>query len=88
MNCKNSNANSKYSFFLYPKDEELKQIWIQNCRSESNIYSNGVYRVNSKVCGYHFEEHLFINPDKKNRLKKQAIPTLFVDYGKIVFINN
>lgn len=42
--------------------------------------------MNPKVCGYHFKDDAFINPEKKNEIKNKANPTLFVDHGKIILM--
>jgi len=37
----------------------------------------------TRVCGTHFELHCFKNIELKNRLKPGAVPSLFLDNGKI-----
>ena len=52
--------------------------WIQNTRRADLRDKNPVYCYkNLRLCGEHFEDSAFHNTTKRNRLKKDAIPTIF-----------
>lgn len=81
-NCQNKQSKS-ISFFGYPlSNKELRELWIQNCGIQDLLKPNEKFKTNLKVCACHFEENMFINPLKRNRIKPNAIPTLFFNSGK------
>lgn len=71
--------NSKVSFYCFPKNENLKQIWIKKCNRNEHM---SVQRA--RVCSLHFRDDDFqrdrrnelLNMPQKLRLKKGSIPTL------------
>jgi len=82
-NCQNKQSQS-ISYFGYPLfNKPLRQIWIQNCGLQGLVNADD-NRISThlKVCGCHFEDTMFLNPLKRNRLKRNAIPRLFFDNGK------
>lgn len=79
--CNNTYANSNVSFFGYP-DSSIRDIWIGNCGTQGLAAIRNNKKKYLKVCGHHFEKSMFINPNKRNRLKPNAIPTLFKNEGK------
>uniref|UniRef100_A0A2S2NST0 Repressor of the inhibitor of the protein kinase n=1 Tax=Schizaphis graminum TaxID=13262 RepID=A0A2S2NST0_SCHGA len=62
------------SFFSFPKDPDRCEIWLERCQLPAETLS----QKNIKVCGKHFEKIMFLN-FLENRLKPDAIPTLFPD---------
>jgi len=82
-NCQNKQSQS-ISFFGYPLfNKPLRKIWIQNCGLQGLVNADdNKFSTNLKVCGCHFEDTMFLNPWKRNRLKRNAVPRLFYDNGK------
>lgn len=80
-NCKTKNSTN-ISFFGYPRDESIRKIWIQNCGLDDATNSQDNLKANLKVCRLHFEDRMFTNVLKKNRLVLNAIPTLNLNNGK------
>ncbi|KAL4092242.1 hypothetical protein QTP88_026776 [Uroleucon formosanum] len=61
-------------------------VWIENCKCDqlksiNNLASNTEYRI----CSLHFETDMFSN-FQKNRLKPEAVPTLF-DTMEVEFVD-
>jgi len=84
-NCKNEQSQN-ISLFGYPLfNKSLREIWIQNCGIQDLVKPNEKFKSNLKVCGYHFEDAMFLNPWKRNRLKRNAVPRLFYN-GKKLFV--
>lgn len=83
QNCPNTQSNTTgVSFHGYPiANNNLLQIWIQNCGIQNLVKPNEKFKTNLKVCGYHFEDGMYMTSLKK-RLKSDAIPTLFYNNGK------
>ncbi|XP_029649706.2 THAP domain-containing protein 5-like [Octopus sinensis] len=79
INC--SNRQSKrpdLSFFRFPKNKERCQQWVQNtCRDDLLDKSPLYLNHNCHICADHFEDDQFSNKLTKNRLKWNAVPTLF-----------
>ncbi|KAJ8981461.1 hypothetical protein NQ317_000137 [Molorchus minor] len=64
------------SFFRFPKDPIRCSIWLRNCgRADLNLSPEALYSA-YVVCSLHFENEMFSSL-LKNRLKKNAVPTLF-----------
>ena len=63
--------------FRFPKDEQRCKKWVQNTRHEDirNIPSHKLYSY--ELCSNHFEDSQFTDKEKKNRLIRNAVPTLF-----------
>jgi len=55
--------------------------WIELCLPE--YIDKNVFVQNLRICSEHFEDKMFLNVNKKNRLTDFAVPTLFS--GKILF---
>lgn len=71
---KNGGIQIRRSIFRFPKDEELKNEWLQRI-SRKDVFNT----EHAGVCILHFESY-FIKPlegFKKNRLRNDAIPTIF-----------
>ncbi|XP_060858321.1 52 kDa repressor of the inhibitor of the protein kinase-like [Metopolophium dirhodum] len=62
------------SFFSFPEDPARCKIWLERCQLPADI----LQQKNTKLCGKHFEKNMFLN-FLENRLKPDAIPTLFPD---------
>ncbi|KAL5245860.1 hypothetical protein ACI65C_013268 [Semiaphis heraclei] len=62
------------SFFSFSKDPARREIWLERCQLPADTLSQN----NVKLCGKHFEKIMFLN-FLENRLKPDAIPTLFSD---------
>ncbi|CAI6353718.1 unnamed protein product [Macrosiphum euphorbiae] len=86
-NCRSHILNKdELSFFTFPKDPARCAVWIENCKcdqlkSTNNLPANTKYRI----CSLHFETDMFSN-FQKNRLKPEAVPTLF-DAMKIEYVD-
>ncbi|CAI6368988.1 unnamed protein product [Macrosiphum euphorbiae] len=83
-NCSNR-LSKDLSLFGYPKDFELRKKWIEKCglkNDTSEIVITGI-----RVCSAHFTLNCFRNIHLKNRLKKGAVPSLFLDSGTRDSIN-
>ncbi|XP_022160939.1 uncharacterized protein LOC111027039 isoform X2 [Myzus persicae] len=65
------------SFFGYPSDDSQRKVWIEKCRLE--VDPTQKIKPGVRVCRAHFEDHCFMNPERKNRLRPNAVPTLFLD---------
>lgn len=75
--CKSRKADRNVSFFNYPTDVERRVKWIKACESQRKVSYNPKYSNSARVCGEHFEKHMFLNSVTKNRLVFNAVPTLF-----------
>lgn len=78
-NCFNR-FSKDLSFFGYPSDFTLRKKWIEKCGLQADPtkkVKNGI-----RVCRAHFTDDCFVNIKRKNRLKPDAIPSLFLDDGK------
>lgn len=74
--CNNRASSQNMSFFSYPKENDRRLVWMQNC--DTGHLADALAKKNSyKVCGEHFVSKMFLNPLAKNRLVFNAIPTLF-----------
>lgn len=80
-NCQNKYPTHNLSFFGFPSDLSLRKIWVKNCGIEDIVGPNCIVKSYFKVCGNHFEEDMFNNTLKKNRLVANAIPTIFENEG-------
>nr|XP_018899367.1 PREDICTED: uncharacterized protein LOC109031959 [Bemisia tabaci] len=74
-NCKNYDTGGALSFFRFPKDHSLCQVWLSACKQNTNV-SNG------RICQVHFSPEDFEAPQifkttRRKRLRKNAIPHLF-----------
>ena len=77
VSCHNSRRNCKLSMFRFPKDEGRCKKWVQNTRREDIRHLSVQKLYSYELCSNHFEESQFTNKEKKNRLIRTAIPTLF-----------
>ena len=75
--CHNSRRNCTLSMFRFPKEKERCRKWVQNTRRDDlrTVPLERLYTY--ELCSNHFENSQFTNPERKNRLTKHAIPTLF-----------
>ncbi|KAL4148350.1 hypothetical protein QTP88_002614 [Uroleucon formosanum] len=86
-NCKSHILNKDtISFFTFPKEPAICAVWIENCKCDplksiNNLAANTKYRI----CSLHFETDMFSN-FQKNRLKPEAVPTLF-DTMEVEFVD-
>jgi len=51
--------------------------WVVNCRLKSLEHMPVLKLHQRLLCGEHFEDCMFLNPNMKNRLRHDAVPTLF-----------
>lgn len=74
--CNNRASARKMSFFSYPKENDRRLVWMQNC--DTFHLADALAKKNSyKVCAEHFVSKMFLNPNARNRLVFNAVPTLF-----------
>ncbi len=74
---KNYKANPGLHFFRFPKDNDRCRKWIQNTRRADLVGRSSSYcYMNLRLCQTHFEEGMFLRPDK-SLLVRTALPTLF-----------
>jgi len=80
--CSVKNCFNRYSkdlsFFGYPSDSTLRKKWIEKCGLQ--VDPTKKVKSGAKVCRAHFTDDCFTK--RKNRLKPDAIPSLFLDAGK------
>lgn len=58
---------------------------MEKCQTEHLLKKDAtILYKNYRVCGVHFEDKMFLNPNSRNRLTMNAVPTIFS--GKILFI--
>ncbi|XP_022179386.1 uncharacterized protein LOC111040008 [Myzus persicae] len=79
-NCFNRRSKN-LSLFAYPSDFVLRKMWIEKCGLE--VASAGKLKTYKKVCCIHFDQDCFKNIEKKNRLRRGAVPSLFLGNDKI-----
>ena len=82
--CKNSNLRKNASshveiFHKIPEDRILRNKWLKAINRNPQNFS-----VDAAICcSRHFESHDYINSglyERLTRLKKNAVPTLFLDH--------
>lgn len=81
-NCQNRYSKNTISFFGFPNDTATRSIWIRNCGLYGVIKPVGKLKSTVRICRNHFEDRMFLNPDRPKRLRQDAYPTLFDDDGK------
>lgn len=74
--CTNNSKNSKYSLFKFPVEKNKSNVWAMACNREDLISKVNLNNLSYRLCEMHFEEKMFAN-NSHNRLKRNAIPTLF-----------
>lgn len=74
-NCESDTA-SGIAFFRFPRDKERAVIWARAAMRYDLIAKIDKLYASYRVCAAHFEEKHFRNY-YKNRLKPDAIPTVF-----------
>ncbi|CAI6350137.1 unnamed protein product [Macrosiphum euphorbiae] len=73
------------SYFRFPSDPLRCKQWMEKCQTEHLLKKDAtILYKNYRVCGVHFEDKMFLNPNSRNRLTMNAVPTIFS--GKILFI--
>ncbi|XP_050519805.1 uncharacterized protein LOC126893537 [Daktulosphaira vitifoliae] len=79
-NCKSLEVDpALVSHFSFPKDPSRCEVWIDKCGlSHLKGIDAAVLNKNYRLCSLHFENCMFRN-EKQNRLRPDAIPTLFED---------
>lgn len=85
IDCDTTYLNSDVSFFRFPEQSSTRNIWIECCGPRMTPQSKRKKLL--KMCGKHFEMSMFVNPNKRNRLKPNAVPTLFINKGKKYIIS-
>lgn len=73
--CCISNTKQKLCvFFGLPKESERRKLWLKQIgRMDLDVDCGNHF----KVCNLHFEDVMYLN-DLKNRLKRNAVPTLLL----------
>lgn len=72
-----------YKLHMFPKEKTLRNLWVSNCTGEIDFKTpNDKLKTTLRICGRHFENHLFKNAKTKSRLQPNAVPTLFHNFGK------
>ncbi|KAL4089028.1 hypothetical protein QTP88_024106 [Uroleucon formosanum] len=86
-NCKSHILNKDtISFFTFPKEPVRCAVWIENCKCDQlNSINNLAANTKYRICSLHFETDKFSN-FQKNRLKPEAVPTLF-DTMEVEFVD-
>ena len=64
--------------FRFPVNKELRKKWIKNLHRK-----NWSPKAGDRVCGKHFKESCFKSTGKKNTLKADAVPTIFVNSSNL-----
>jgi len=59
----------------------MRKLWFEKCGLKGLDPTKKV-KSTLKVCGQHFKNDCFVNSEKQNRLRYDAVPTLFLDNGK------
>lgn len=78
LNCQNSRQNCDFSFFGFPADPNLCNIWLINCGNFDLINVDENKLKNYVVCSQHFTPISFVNSQLK-RLNKNAVPVSYKD---------
>ncbi|CAB4025751.1 52 kDa repressor of the inhibitor of the kinase-like [Paramuricea clavata] len=78
-NCSNSKGSRpELSFFRFPSDPKRSKEWVVSCRREDLLIKTSEYLyANCRLCSEHFEDCMFVNPSRKNRLNNTARPSIF-----------
>ncbi|XP_030762546.1 uncharacterized protein LOC115887295 [Sitophilus oryzae] len=76
VGCTNNYGNnSKYSLFIFPRDEKRAKMWA--IAAGRNDLLESVHKLFKKrLCSAHFEERMYKN-ERRNRLSDTAVPTIF-----------
>lgn len=72
-NCLNKDSKS---FFRYPSNFTMRKKWME----KTGLKVDPTNKV--RICSDHFDNDCFKESDKKNRLRRNAVPSLFLDDGK------
>ncbi|CAH1999612.1 unnamed protein product [Acanthoscelides obtectus] len=81
--CTNNSNNCQYSFFKFPTDTGRSNVWLLACGRKDLMGKENLYKSSYKMCGFHFESHMFAN-DTRNRLRKNAFPTIFPTLAELI----
>ncbi|KAG5897425.1 hypothetical protein JTB14_032115 [Gonioctena quinquepunctata] len=71
----NSKKNPIHSYFRFPKEENRCNEWKLRVMRVHSYTAEQCYK-RFRVCSAHFEESMFSSM-QKNKLKRNAIPTIF-----------
>ena len=91
-NSKKNKGGKAFRYFSFPKDPTVREVWVQRCCRSDVI--NTKYAI---ICSAHFTEEDYIDdmksrllnidsPYNKRLLKKEAVPSLFLYKGKLLYI--
>jgi len=82
--CSVKNCLNRYSkdlsFFGFPSNLDLRKKWFERCGL--SIDPTDKIKSNVRVCRVHFEKDCFLKTKRNNRLRSDALPTLFLGNGK------
>ena len=81
-------GSTNLRYFRFPRDEKLRQVWVNVCRRSDSFSAN-----KAVVCSKHFTSNDYIDdmksrllgvksPRNKRLLKEGAAPSLFLPNGK------
>lgn len=72
-------CNSPLRFFKFPvNNPNVCDVWVVNCANEHLIGLSKSALCSRVVCERHFEQSCFNTPSGKSKLRKDAVPTLFL----------
>lgn len=79
LSCTSSQPKDGLRFFKFPvRNPEVCDRWVINC-ANSQLIDLPLSALRSRVvCEKHFEPLCFNNPSKSSKLRKDAVPTLFI----------
>ncbi|XP_053595218.1 THAP domain-containing protein 2-like [Microplitis demolitor] len=77
--CKKKDRKSNdLSFFKFPADEKVLQLWIKNMNYEPNWKPSKYHHL----CSQHFSSQCLDFRDQLFRLRKGSIPTIFYGHNE------
>jgi len=78
--------SSEISLHGLPNNKALYNMWMKNCKNYIEHQKSEKIKKSIKICGRHFEKHMFQNPNTRFRLIPSAVPTLFHTIGNTCII--
>jgi hypothetical protein len=85
FNSSTKNQENGFVFFLWPKNENVIDKWLQEFAVHCNVtgYSQQHFKItrSMRICNLHFEENCFTK--ETNKLLKDAVPTIFKFTAKV-----
>ncbi|XP_072380076.1 uncharacterized protein [Diabrotica undecimpunctata] len=77
-NNKKSKTFSKCRFFVFPRDKQMRKVWVSKCfrQDKFNVETARICSKHFTEADYCLKEKLLGLPDKQWKLKNDAIPSL------------